>query len=236
MLALKQSLSLPSVKTVGGYSPPSLASLVAWYKNKARLTLVAATPPAVIPNVSVWGDSSGNGHDMAQVTASEQPLYDTSTGALTFDGANSQNLQSLFSQISLTGDFTIGLRIYPSVAAAGTFIGDNTTGGELFKYTLNTKISVKIDASAATQLDLDSGTFGDDYILITRVSDVLTLWQNGVAQTGTTPTLAGTADIDAIGIRRTNINPFYGTIKEIMIYDISNATLTGQINNRLASL
>ena len=235
MLALKQSLSLPSIKTVGGYSPPSKASLVAWYQNKAMITLVAPTPPAVIPNVSAWGDSSGNGHDMAQATASEQPLYDISTGALTFDGAKYQSLQSLFSQISLSGDFTIGLRIFPSASAAGTFLGDNTTGGELFKYTNSTKITIKIDASSGLGLDLDSGTFGDDYLIITRASNVFALWQNGVEQT-TTVTLAGTADIDAIGIRRTDMNAYYGAIKEIMIYDISNATLTAEINTRLASL
>ena len=64
----------------------------------------------------------------------------------------------------------------------------------------------------------------------------MTLWKNGVAQTGTTPTLAGTALVDAIGIRRTDINAFEGTIKEIQIYSSSSADLTANINDRLAGL
>ena len=233
MLALKQSLSLPSLRTVGEYVPPSIDNLIAWYKNQVGLTFIDPVPPVIVPTVSVWEDSSNNSHDMVQATASEQPTY--VAGVLTFVSANLQNLQTT-SQISLTGDFTIGLRIYPSIVGAGTFLADNTTGGELFKYTSGTRISIKIDASSATALDLDDGTFGDDYLIITRASNVVTLWQNGVAQTGTTPTLAGTADIDAIGIRRTDTDPFDGTIEEILIYDISNADLIAKLNTRLASL
>ena len=230
MLALKQALSLPSLKQIG-YIPPSIDNLIAWYKNRAGVTFL--DPTAVVLTVSRWADSSNNSHDMVQATASEQPTF--VSGALTFVSANQQNLQTT-SQISLTGDFTVGIRIYPAIVGAGTFLADNTTGGELFKYTSSTRISLKIDASSATALDLDEGTFGDDYLIITRASNVLTLWKNGVAQTGTTPTLAGTADIDAIGIRRTDTDPFDGTIEEILIYDISNADLTAKLNTRLASL
>jgi hypothetical protein len=233
MLALKQSLSLPSLKPIGEYVPPNIDNLIAWYKNQTGLTFIDPVPPVLVPTVSVWEDSSNNSHDMVQATASEQPTY--VAGALTFVSANQQNLQTT-SQISLTGDFTIGLRIDPSVVNAGTFLADNTTGGELFKYTSSTRISLKIDASSATALDLDEGTFGDDYLIITRSSNVVTLWKNGVAQTGTTPTLAGTADIDAIGIRRTDTDPFDGTIEEILIYDISTADLIAKLNTRLASL
>jgi hypothetical protein len=233
MLALKQSLSLPSLKPIGEYVPPNIDNLIAWYKNQTGLTFIDPVPPVLVPTVSVWEDSSNNSHDMVQATASEQPTY--VAGALTFVSANQQNLQTT-SQISLSGDFTIGLRIYPSVVNAGTFLADNTTGGELFKYTSSTRISLKIDASSATALDLDEGTFGDDYLIITRSSNVVTLWKNGVAQTGTTPTLAGTADIDAIGIRRTDTDPFDGTIEEILIYDISTADLIAKLNTRLASL
>ena len=85
-------------------------------------------------------------------------------------------------------------------------------------------------------ISVDSGTFGDDYLVITRASDVLTLWQNGVVQTSGTPTLAGTSLVDVMGIRKTDVNGFDGAISEIQIYNSSNATLTGEINTRLASL
>mgnify|MGYP003153655649 CR=1 FL=1 len=48
MLALKQALSLPSLKQIG-YIPPSIASLVAWYKNRSGLTFL--DPTAIVPKL-----------------------------------------------------------------------------------------------------------------------------------------------------------------------------------------
>tara|TARA_R110000824_G_scaffold401_1_gene2867 strand:+ start:979 stop:1659 length:681 start_codon:yes stop_codon:yes gene_type:complete len=226
MLALKLGLSLVSTPKLGGWSPDDETSLVAWYQNAVGITLNGS-------DVSQWSDSSTNSYDMVQATATEQPAY--SGGVLTFVSADKNNLQTSGTQISLTADFTVGLRINTSTTN-GTFLADNTSAGELFKYNSASKITTKIAGSGNTDLDLDSGTFGDDYLVITRVSNVLTLWKNGVAQTGTTPTLAGTALVDAIGIRRTDINAFEGTIKEIQIYSSSSADLTANINDRLSTL
>ena len=55
-------------------------------------------------------------------------------------------------------------------------------------------------------------------------------------QTGTTPTLSGTTDIDAIGVRRTDLNAYAGDIKEIQIYSTSSAALTANVNDRLSTL
>ena len=225
MLALKLGLSLVSTNRPGGWSPDDETSLVAWYQNRVGITLNGS-------DVSAWADSSSNSYDMVQATDTEQPAY--SAGVLTFVSADKNNLQTA-GQISLTGDFTLGLRINTSTTN-GTFLADNTSAGELFKYNSASKITTKIAGSGNTDLDLDSGTFGDDYIIITRVSDVLTLWKNGVAQTGTTPTLAGTSLIDTIGIRKVDINAFDGTIKEIQIYSSSSADLTANINDRLSTL
>jgi hypothetical protein len=63
----------------------------------------------------------------------------------------------------------------------------------------------------------------------------LTLWKNGVAQT-VTKTVSGTSLIDVIGLRRTDLNGFDGTIKEIQIYSSSSADLTANINDRLSTL
>jgi len=227
MLALKLGLSLVSTPRLGGWSPDDETSLVAWYQNQVGITLNGS-------DVSAWADSAPDGlYDMVQATATEQPAY--SAGVLTFATANDENLQTA-GQISLSSNFTIGIKINPAVAAAKTFLGDNSTTKELFKFSSATRIVVKIDLSGATNLDLDSGTFGDDYLVITRVSNVLTLWKNGVAQTGTTPTLAGTADIDAIGIRNPSADTFDGTIEEIQIYSSSSADLTANINDRLSTL
>ena len=226
MLALKQALSLVSTKVGGvggGWSPTDESSLEAWYQNQVGITLNGS-------DVSQWDDSSSNGRDMVQADATEQPAY--SAGALTFDSGNKTNLQTT-SQIEVTDDFTLGIKMFPTTAN-GTFIADNTTANELFKISGSSQITIKIDGSQIA-LDLDSGSFGDDYIVLTRATDVFTLYRNGVAQS-TTQTLAGTIDIDAIGIRRTDVNGFDGTIEEVQIYSVSNATLTANINARLSTL
>ena len=227
MLALKQALSLVSTKVGGGaaWSPTDESSLEAWYENKVGITRNGST-------VSEWADQSTNSRDMVQADATEQPAYNTVTGDLTFDSSNGTNLQTT-SQMSFSADFTLGIKMFPT-STNGTFVADNTTANELFKISASDAITIKIDGSTSV-ISLDSGTFGDDYIVLTRASDVFTLYKNGVAQSNP-QTLAGTIDIDAIGIRRTDVNGFDGTIQEVQIYSISNATLTANINARLSTL
>jgi len=228
MLALKQALSLVSLKRLGSDWTPSDegSNLIAWYKNKTGITLNGS-------DVSQWEDSA-NSYDMVQADAGEQPAYNASTGALTFDPtSDTQNLQTS-GQISLSGNFTIGIKCYPQ-AFNNVLLADNTTTNEMFKYTSSSNIRIKIDTPSAVNIPLDSGTFGDDYLVLTRVSNVLTLHKNGVAQS-TTPTLSGTADIDAIGVRSTDMNPYDGDVSELQIYDTSSSGLTANINTYLSNI
>tara|TARA_R110001599_G_scaffold41782_1_gene126166 strand:+ start:160 stop:837 length:678 start_codon:yes stop_codon:yes gene_type:complete len=225
MLALKQALSLVSTKAAGGaaWTPTDEARLEAWYQYKVGITLNGS-------NVSEWADQSTNSRDMVQNDDPEQPVYNA--GVLTFDSSNDTNLQTT-SQISIATDFTLGIKMNPTTTN-GTFVADNTTANELFKISASDAITIKIDGSAAV-ISLDSGTFGDDYIVLTRASDVFTLYKNGVEQS-TPQTLAGTIDIDTIGIRKTDVNGFTGDIEEVQIFSTSNATLTANINARLSTL
>ena len=225
MLALKLGLSLVSNRKLGAWSPDDEASLVAWYKNGTGITLNGS-------DVSAWADSSSNSYDMVQATATHQPAY--SAGVLTFVSADTNNLQSA-SQISLTGDFTLGLRMNTSTTN-GAFIGDNTSASEYFKYSAADKISFRIAGAASAHVFIDSGSFGDNSIVITRVSNVVTLYVDGVAQTTATPSVSGTFLVDVLGIRRPDINPYDGTMKEVQIYSSSSATLTANISDRLATL
>tara|TARA_R110001599_G_scaffold3353_5_gene18633 strand:- start:4273 stop:4959 length:687 start_codon:yes stop_codon:yes gene_type:complete len=228
MLALKLGLSLVNSNNPSGeWLPTDETSLQAWYQNKVGITLNGS-------DVSQWADSSSNSIDMDQATATEQPAYNASTGALTFASGDKTNLQTT-GQIVVDNDFTLGIRFFPTTTN-GTFVADNTTAGELFKISAAGTISIKINNSA-TSITLDSAEFGnqEDYIVITRASDVFYLYYNGTLQAAT-PTLAGIIDIDAIGIRRTDTNGFSGTIKEIQIFDSSNVALTNNINARLSTL
>ena len=224
MKILRLGQSLVSMPRGGGWSPDDETSLVAWYKNAAGIVLNGS-------DVSRWNDSSSNSNDMLQATASEQPAY--SNGVLTFDSSASQNLQTS-SQITLDGKFTIGFRANPS-ADNVVIIGDNTTSNEFIKYSTSTRIIIKIGGTSKN-LNLGEGSFGDDYIVISRdASNVITLYHNGTAQESP-QTLAGDCLIDAIGVRATDVNPYDGTVEEIQIFSDANATLIANVNSRLSGI
>ena len=224
MLKLGLDLSLSSLRPQGVWSPDDESSLEAWYQNAVGITLNGS-------DVSQWADSSTNSYDMVQATTTEQPAY--SAGVLTFVSADTNNLQTS-GQISLSGAFTIGIKMHPS-SFNNVVIADNTTSNEFIKITANNKIRIKTDGSVS-DFTLDSGTFGDDYIVFTRDgSNLVTLYKNGVAQSDT-ETRAGTVDIDCIGVRATDANAYAGTIEEIQIYSSTSAALTANVNDRLSGI
>ena len=225
MLALKQALSLVSTRALGGWQPSDETGLEAWYKFQTGITLNGS-------DVSAWADSSENSFNMVQATASEQPAYNS--GAIEFTPADKHNLQSA-SDITLSGAFTIGIKLNIE-ATGGIIIGDNTETGEFFKLQSTSILRIKID-NATADVELDSENWGDGYMVVTRnASNKITLWWNGVQQTTATPTQSGTANIDTIGVRKTDINPYDGTISEIQIFDTESTALTANVNTYLSNL
>ena len=180
MLGLKQSLSLSSNRALGGWTPASEGTdLVAWYKNKEGIT--------VDVGVSAWADSSSFNHDMVQDTDSKQPAYNASTGALTFDKTASQSLQTT-SQISISDDFTVGVRLEPS-AINVIVLGDNTINNEFFKIKDSTTLRFKLSHEGTnTHIDItvnDGNLTDDNYLVVTRDSNLVSLYVNGTLQTDT---------------------------------------------------
>ena len=228
MLGLKQSLSLNSNRPIGGWTPASEGTgLVAWYKNKVGISLNGS-------NVSRWLDSSSFDHDMAQDTDEKQPAYNASTGALTFDKTALQSLQTT-NQISISGEFTVGVRLNPS-AINVIVLGDNTINNEFFKIKDSTTLRFKTDG---TQVDItvnDGDLTDDNYLVVTRNSiNLVSLYVNGNLQTDT-EVLAGIVDIDAIGVRNPDTNPYDGIIQEVQIYDSTSLALTANVNGYLSNL
>ena len=226
MLALKQALSLVSTRALGSsWQPSDETGLEAWYKNQTGITLSGS-------DVAIWADSSSNSFDMAQLTRTEQPAYNS--GDVEFTPADSENLQTA-SDITLSSAFTIGIKLNIA-AVGGIIIGDNTATGEFFKLFSTTVLRIKID-NATADVQLDSGVWGDGYMVVTRnASNVIKLFWNGAAQTTATPTQSGTANIDTIGVRKTDLNPYDGTISEIQIFDTESTALTANVNTYLSNL
>jgi len=225
MLALKQALSLVSTNTLGGWKPSDETGLEAWYKFQTGITLNGS-------DVSAWADSSDNSFDMVQATASEQPAYNS--GAIDFDASASQSLQT-GTDIELSGAFTLGLRLFPALNNV-IVLGDNTINNEFFKITSSTKLRFKTDGSFIDITVNDGDLTADNYLVITRnASNLVSLYINGTLQTNT-GTLSGTANIDAIGVRNPDANPYDGTISEIQIFDTESAALTANVNTYLSNL
>ena len=212
----------------GGWNPDDEDTLVAWYQKDTGITLSG-------DDVTTWTDSSANSNDMVQLDATEMPKWNAAGKYLEFDGAG-ENLQLSGSDISLSGNFTIGLKLSISVVG-GTILASNTaTGtGEWMRTISPTVLRIKIDNTTSVDLTLDSDTWGTGYLVLTRVSDEISMWWDGVLQSDTEEK-SGTADINAIGVRKTDLNPLQGFMTEIQIYSISNSTLTGNVNTRLASI
>jgi len=225
MLALKLGLSLNNTKSLGGWQPSDETGLEAWYKNQAGITLNGS-------DVSAWADSSTNSFDMVQATASEQPAYNS--GDIDFTPANTTNLQSA-SDITLSGVFTVGIKLEPDVFNVAV-MGSNTSTNEFFKITSTTNLRFKTDGSQV-DMTIDSGTLitALNLVITRNSSDLITLYLDGVAQADT-ETLAGTADINAIGVRATDANPYDGTISEIQIYDTESTALTANVSTYLSNI
>jgi len=226
MLSLKLGLSLNNIKTSGSsWSPSDETGLEAWYKFQTGITLNGS-------NVSNWDDSSSNSFDMEQRTASKQPAYNS--GNIDFDPTATQNLRTA-SDITLSGAFTVGIKLHPNALNLAV-IGSNTNPTEFLKIMPSEALRIATDGSNV-DLSLDSGTFvAALYMVVTRnASDLITLYINGVAQADT-ETLSGTSDINSIGIRNIDNNPFDGTISEVQIYDTESTALTANVNTYLSNL
>ena len=229
MLAQKLGLSLSSLKTAL-WTPLDESSVVGWWQHATKVSDDGS------PNyrVSQWKDQSGNDNHFVQGTLSERPVNGTgaNSGVITFDPDNTENLETT-SQISLSGDFTIGVAL--NLAAGGcVLLADNTANGEFFRFFSTSVVRIKIDNATAVDISKDEGTFlGKAYMVLTRASGTITLHWNGVAQADT-ETLSGTADIDNLGVRKTDLNPYDGTISEVMIFSSSSAALTAEVNTRLS--
>mgnify|MGYP003133099800 CR=1 FL=1 len=227
MLALKLGLSLNNIKHLGGaWSPSDEANLEAWYPKGVGIVLNGS-------DVSEWRDQSGNGVNMSQSTASQQPAY--SSGVLTFDGTD-DCLVSSTGQITLTGDFVVGVKLTVNTVPGGTILGDFDASGEWMRFISSTVLRIKANNTTVINLNIDSGSIATTTrLVLTRNSGTVSFWWNGVLQADT-ETLTDTVLTDAIGIRKGNLQPWDGTMEEIQIYSSYSSDLVANVDAYLAAL
>jgi len=224
MLSLKLGLSVNTTKQAL-WQPTSVVALQAWYRKASGITESSGA-------VSEWSDQSSNSINMEQSVAGEKPTF--ANAVVTFDG--SDNLQSS-SQISLTGDYTIGVKFKPTGTVSNyAVLGDNTTAGHFIKLSDDDTIFVKSGGTVKGISITDGSKFTDGgYFILTRDSSNFTLFWNGVQQSQVAA-VSGTQLIDTIGGRFIDTEDYVGDITEIQIYDKRSQTLTDLINTRLSTL
>ena len=230
MLGLGNSVSASQYP--GGWLPSDEAKLEAWYRFDTGITITESD------GVSKWEDSSSNTFHMLQADAGEQPAF--ANGILTFDPtSDTQNLQSS-SSIELDGTFVLGFRIDPA-AHGVVVIGSNSVANEMIKLQDSTLIRVKNDSETDNYaLETGHDTKDDAYWVISRnSSNEMSVHKDGVLQDAA-KTNSGTFDINSLGVRRTDLNPYNGTMKEVVIFkgvpDAEIGALRSNLQDRLSGL
>ena len=231
MLALKLGLSLNTIKPIGSWTPESESSALAWWKKATGVTTEEG-------KLTDWLDQIGNNHNFRQATEEERPTYTSSganEGTVTFDPSATNNLE-ITTQITFAANtaFTVGMRV--NVASTGSLFTDNTTTGEFIRIMSTTQLRIKLSNGTSRNFNLSEGVWTDKKtIIVTRTTGgLITVLADGVAvgtQTDTAQLL-----IDNFGVRRTDLNPYDGSLLDASIFTDTNATLTTNLQNYLKDL
>ena len=231
MLALKLGLSLNTIKPIGSWTPESESSALAWWKKATGVTTEEG-------KLTDWLDQIGNNHNFRQETEEERPTYTSSganEGTVTFDSSATNNLE-ITTQITLAANsaFTVGMRV--NVGSTGSLFTDNTTSGEFIRIMSTTQLRIKLSNGTSRNFNLSEGVWTDKKtIIVTRTTGgLITVLADGVAvgtQTDTAQLL-----IDNFGVRRTDLNPYDGSLLDASIFTDTNAALTTNLQNYLKDL
>ena len=233
MLSLKLGLSLNSSNypSSSAWSPTDESSLEAWYQKGVGVTEVSG-------KLSAWSDSSTNSKNITQTSAAARPDY--SNGVVTFTAADNEFL-NITPDIDLSGEFTIGIKAFPTAASINHTLlghsGGSTEFDEFIKYATSTKMTIRVSGSTGhINLVGGEGTFGDNNLVLTRdSSNVIRLHKDGTLITDST-TLSGTISVNIIGNRGTGVNDFEGNLEELQFFSSTSSALTANVNARLAGL
>ena len=213
------------------FDPASESLIKAFYKFKSL-------GGSDIAQVSSWTDQTGNFNMSHSGAEGESPSYTATDGAVTFNGSN-QKLQSS-SDIVLDEMFIIAIRAsIEDPISNDVILADNTATGHFIRVKDSTTITIRIAGSTAQDFDLNtvSIVYATPFnLVISRDDDgLIKVFFNSVEQTDTN-TRQGSFLLDALGVRKTDVNDLEGSIFEIQIYDgTSEISLIEKINDRLSA-
>jgi hypothetical protein len=205
------------------WNPADESSAIAWYKNKAGITLDGSG------NVSEWKDSSANTFNMLQSTAGARPSYTASTGGVIFNPNVISDILASTAGMALTGQFSVGFKVKAVVGAATPGILTSTLKPSYIKLNGPTGVALLPISGGGIGLVTTQGNNEDAYIVITRnAANLVELNFNGVVEQSATMT--GTLNLNEMG------KTLDGSIFEILVFDSTSQALTDNINERLSNL
>jgi len=201
--------------------PTDEPNLIAWYRHNVGVQKALDGTDKVVQ----WSDQSGNGNHMIQNDDGEMPIFDANGAVVRFDKtSDTQNLFLISGRnIELDDAFMIGIRMNPDFTGC-VVLGSNSTNNELMKINSTSVFRIRNDVSGNVDFTLsisDGSTKDDSAWTISRKpgSGAQTTYVSKDGRIlGSQPDVDGTFDIDTIGVRNSDLNPFDGDISEIIIY------------------
>ncbi|QDP64595.1 MAG: hypothetical protein GOVbin2006_6 [Prokaryotic dsDNA virus sp.] len=225
-LAQRMSLCLPTIRPLGGWSPRSEDTALAWWEKNTGITKEGSV-------LLQWNDQINGDHNFSQADEEKTPTID-SNGVVTFTGG--QHLE-IGTQITFaeSSQFTFGMRV--DVSELGSLFADNTSTGEFLRLTSETNLRVRIGNATSHNFALPSGTWSDKKtIIVTRDADMTVKVFHDGTQISNTVTDEGQFLIDVFGVRRIDTNPYEGTLHEAAIFTSTSDQLVSDLNNYLIKI
>lgn len=242
--------------TCGISGPNDITNLLAWWDAADPTTINPPSNPNTDVALQVWADKSGNGYDLAQNTAANQPTWRFNTGinalgSVEFDGTDDW-LETAFAALSGLTDVTVFYVAANDVSPDGPVLWgyDSTAGNSTNAWQVagadapgsltGESFSLASNGNVAGTTNADY-TLGTDIVTITQTTALSTLRVNLTARTlslgnpaqDLTPSAAVGGNADTLrvgGDDLTTQSVFDGMIGEIIIYDrVLNATEIDQV-------
>ena len=233
MLGLGNSIISSPKLSSAAFSLTDVSGLQAWYKFATNITLNGS-------NVSEWGDSSGNGNDLTQSTASDQPAYNS--GDVHFDESNDNMVMDTMLTLTASSGFTIFAVVSTDTTSTtnqtlfsgADTVGDSGDNGKnFFRYDSDKWRFRPENGSSGQQTVNHELTNGEKFLLTVVGSDDSGTLNFAVRDNGSAVGNATSADIgtgadtfklNIIGDHNQTNQLWDGKISEFAVY---NTNLTG---------
>ena len=150
------------------FSLDQISDLEVWYKFDTNITLNGS-------DVSAWGDSSGNGNNLTQSTASDQPAYNS--GEIHFDESYDNMVMDTMLTLTASDGFTILAVISTdddntnnqTLFSGADSIGDSADNGRNFFRYDNTLWRFRPEAGGSSQQTILHDLVDEEKFLLTVI-------------------------------------------------------------------